>query len=294
MEEVPVWVRIRSLPPHLWSMDVFHSIDNKLGIYLDADMSFQVTEMRTFAYILVKLDLREGFSHLILNFRGSKFNQQVDYEDLPFRCRLCHSLGHFVRDDPLATKGYRRSISQVDSRGKQNQGFIQNVVSMEGPEDSKASQENGGGQGSSQGAGANSEQLRSLEESAPLTALAPSFLDSLESSSFCSFSFTNAVSVICSENSPSGFAHVPVCSPSPVTLSLLGLNDSTIISASLMCLLSSNFNLLVTSPYHNPPYNLGHRTPKDSSMDVFGGLGPFPILNKDRKIKGRKSLISKA
>jgi hypothetical protein len=36
-----------------------------------------------------------------LEFRNEEWIQNIDYEQIPFRCRRCHEHGHLIREFPL-------------------------------------------------------------------------------------------------------------------------------------------------------------------------------------------------
>lgn len=94
MEEVPVWVFLPAFPLHLWTMDVFGAIDNNLGLFLEANMSYLETKSRNLAHNLVRLDPREVLAEKIqLQLDRLSYNQTLDYERLPF---TCHKHGHLA------------------------------------------------------------------------------------------------------------------------------------------------------------------------------------------------------
>ena len=79
---------------HLWE-EIFVSIGNILGIYLDHDQTYIESGNMAFARILVHLDTREGLEESFkIHWRNMTCIQILDYEDLPFRCRRCHKVGH--------------------------------------------------------------------------------------------------------------------------------------------------------------------------------------------------------
>jgi hypothetical protein len=39
-----------------------------------------------------------------LEFRDEEWIQNIDYEQIPFRCRRCHEHGHLIREFPLNKK----------------------------------------------------------------------------------------------------------------------------------------------------------------------------------------------
>jgi hypothetical protein len=60
VDVVPIWVRLSGLPMQYWNSVCFVAIGNKLGNYIEADMSFEETGLMSVARILVRLDIRPG------------------------------------------------------------------------------------------------------------------------------------------------------------------------------------------------------------------------------------------
>ena len=58
----PLWVKLPGFPMHLWNEKRFAKIENFLGEYVCADLSFMETGKYSVAKIMVKLDLRLGLS----------------------------------------------------------------------------------------------------------------------------------------------------------------------------------------------------------------------------------------
>ena len=93
----------------------------------------------TFAHICVEIDLSRPIPDAVEMCAGSySWMQQLDYETLPFRCRLCHEYGHLLRRCPKAKSVEQqsshpsRNIPSADkgkkpiaSEGKDADGFIQ-------------------------------------------------------------------------------------------------------------------------------------------------------------------------
>lgn len=104
----PVWVRAPGLPSFLWVESVFKAIGNRLGTYLEADMSFQETHNRAMARILVSLNPSGGLAEKInLQYKEYVFEQILDYEYFPFRCHRCHEYGHLAKEFPLGRRWRR-------------------------------------------------------------------------------------------------------------------------------------------------------------------------------------------
>ena len=92
---VPVWVRLPHLPLHCWNPKSLQIIGNTLGKYIDQAPR---KDQYSCARICVEVDLEEGLPEAInLTAAGWTHVQELDYEQLPFKCRHCHGYGHFAK-----------------------------------------------------------------------------------------------------------------------------------------------------------------------------------------------------
>jgi hypothetical protein len=108
LDKISVWVRLPALPFHLWTFEHFKSIENYIGDFLDADMTFEETKQRKVERILVNLNIREGLGEEVdLSWGSYTYNQRLDYENIPFRCRRCHQYGNLIKSCKIRvrTKG---------------------------------------------------------------------------------------------------------------------------------------------------------------------------------------------
>lgn len=92
-------MRLPGLPFQFWTETTFRNIREDFGHYLDHDRSYLTTCNRALAHIPIFLDTKDGL-HDTYNmfFRGMIWQQTLDYEGVPFRCRKCHEVGHLFKD----------------------------------------------------------------------------------------------------------------------------------------------------------------------------------------------------
>jgi hypothetical protein len=95
----PVWVRLPHLPLHLRGISSLEDIGNKLGRFLDR--AEPKGEQFTCARICVEVNLEKGLSDAIKLSLGEWCHiQELDYEQIPFKCLRCHAYGHFAKSCP--------------------------------------------------------------------------------------------------------------------------------------------------------------------------------------------------
>jgi len=92
---VPVWVRLPHLPLHFWGDESVRAIGNAVGKYIDR--SEPKDNMQACARICVEVDLGRGLPESIkLKLDDWSHIQQLDYEQIPFKCKVCHDYRHFA------------------------------------------------------------------------------------------------------------------------------------------------------------------------------------------------------
>jgi len=91
---VPIWVRLPHLPLHCWGDESVKAIRNAVGKYIDR--CEPKDNMHACARICVEVDLGRGLPEAI-KLRVDQWTQiqQLDYEKIPFKCKVCHDYGHF-------------------------------------------------------------------------------------------------------------------------------------------------------------------------------------------------------
>jgi hypothetical protein len=97
----PVWVRLPHLPLHLWGIRSLEDIGNKLGRFLDR--AEPKGDQFSCARICVEVNLEKGLPEAIKLSLGEWCHiQELDYEQIPFKCLRCHAYGHFAKSCPKA------------------------------------------------------------------------------------------------------------------------------------------------------------------------------------------------
>jgi len=102
-----------------WNHVFFASIGNKLGNYIEADMSFEETGLILVVDILLRLDLQSGLlQELNIDTETGYFIQHLDYEGIPLRFHRCHIYGHGVMKCKIPFKGKFRGSEGDDIHAK--------------------------------------------------------------------------------------------------------------------------------------------------------------------------------
>ena len=91
-----VWVRLPHLPLHCWNLESLEAIGNTLGKYIDRA---ELKDQYSCARICLEVDLEIGLPEEIkLNVAEWSYVQELNYEQIPFKCRHCHGYGHFAHN----------------------------------------------------------------------------------------------------------------------------------------------------------------------------------------------------
>ena len=86
---VPVWVHLPHLPLHCWGDESVKAIWNVVGKYIDDREPKE--NMHDCVRIYVEVDLGKGLLEAIkIKVDQWTHIQQLDYEKLPFKCKVCH------------------------------------------------------------------------------------------------------------------------------------------------------------------------------------------------------------
>jgi hypothetical protein len=93
---VPMWFKLPHFPLHCWRDVSLRCIINTLGKYID------IAEPRENIFsctrIYVEVELKKGLLKVVMiSLDNWKHLQQLDFEQLPFKCKVCHEYKHFAK-----------------------------------------------------------------------------------------------------------------------------------------------------------------------------------------------------
>jgi hypothetical protein len=98
----PVWIRLYSLPQEFWLEEILMGIGNTLGQYVKASEATRQRKYTSYARICVYMNISKALPGAVtLEYQDEDWQQTIDYEHIPFRCRRCHEHGHLYRDCPI-------------------------------------------------------------------------------------------------------------------------------------------------------------------------------------------------
>jgi hypothetical protein len=101
-----------------WLEAILMGIGNNMGQYVKLSKATKQRKYTSYARIYVYMDIsKELPGSITLEYQDEDWNQTIDYEHIPFRCRKCHEHGHLFRDCPLNAQAPKAG------ENKQKDGF---------------------------------------------------------------------------------------------------------------------------------------------------------------------------
>ena len=92
-----VWIRLYSLPQEYWDVEILEELGNCLGSFIKISEQTKSQRYTAYARICIYMDLSKALPEAIrLLWDDDEWLQNLDYEQVPFRCCRCHEYGHFV------------------------------------------------------------------------------------------------------------------------------------------------------------------------------------------------------
>lgn len=94
----PICVILLGLPMELWDPNILEGICNSIRTFVKVAELTKRGKYRSYTRICVYMNIAEPLPEYIeLEYHDEIWQQPIDYEHIPFRCRRCHECGHLFR-----------------------------------------------------------------------------------------------------------------------------------------------------------------------------------------------------
>lgn len=121
---VPIWVRLFGLPMDFWDPEILEGIGNTIGSFVKIAESTKKGRYTSCARICVYMNIANPIPEAVeLEYHEEVWQQALDYEHIPFRCRKCHEYGHLYKECPLKAEEEERKTKQQRKNTEDNEGF---------------------------------------------------------------------------------------------------------------------------------------------------------------------------
>jgi len=88
-------IRLVGLPMELWDPEILKGIGNTIGSFVKVEKYTKIGRYTSYARICTYMNITEHLLDFIeLEYHDEIWQQLVDYEHIPFRCRRCHEYGN--------------------------------------------------------------------------------------------------------------------------------------------------------------------------------------------------------
>jgi len=102
MLAAPICIRLFGLPIEFWDPEILEGIGNTIGTFFKVAGTTKRGRYTSYVGICVYMNITEPLPEFIkLEYHDEVWQQPVDYEHIPFRCRRCHEYGNLFRQCPL-------------------------------------------------------------------------------------------------------------------------------------------------------------------------------------------------
>jgi len=119
-----VWVRLFGLPMDFSDPEILEGIRNTIGSFIKIAESTEKGRYTSYARICVYMNIANRISGVVgLEYHEEMWQQTLDYEHIPFRCRKCHEYGHLFKEFPLNIEEEEWRSKQQRKYQEDNEGF---------------------------------------------------------------------------------------------------------------------------------------------------------------------------
>jgi len=120
----PIWVRLFGLPMDSWDLEILEGIGNTIGSFVKITESTKKGRYSSYARICAYMNIAEPIPGSVkIEYHEEVWQQMLDYEHIPFRCRRCHEYGHIFKEFPLNTEEEEWRNKQQRKNQEDKEGF---------------------------------------------------------------------------------------------------------------------------------------------------------------------------
>ena len=96
-----------------WDPEILEGVGNTNESFVKIEKSTKKGRYTSYTRICVYTNIANPISRLVeLEYHKEVWQQTLEYEHIPFRCRRCHEYGHLFKECPL-------NIEEEEQRNKQ-------------------------------------------------------------------------------------------------------------------------------------------------------------------------------
>lgn len=121
-----VWVRLFSLLMDFWDLQILEGIGNMIGSFVKIVETTKKGSYTSYARICVYMNIANPIPNTVeLEYDEGIWQQNLDYEHIPFRFQRCHEYGQLVKEFPLTTEEEERKSKQQKKKQTEQEGFLE-------------------------------------------------------------------------------------------------------------------------------------------------------------------------
>lgn len=112
------------LPTDFWDPEILEGIGNTIGSFVKIAETTKRGRYTSYARICVYMNIADPILDIVeLEYHEEVWQQTLDYEHIPFRCRRCHEYGHLYKECPLTIEEEEQRNKHQRKNQEDHDGF---------------------------------------------------------------------------------------------------------------------------------------------------------------------------